>query len=762
MSMIGSRLAHYQLTAKLGAGGMGEVYRALDTRLEREVALKVLAGGLAASPDYLQRFRREAMALASLNHPGIVTIYSVEEAEGTCFLTMELVEGEPLSELLPAGGFPVPELLRLAEGLGEALAAAHRSGVVHRDLKPGNVMVAADGLVKVLDFGLAKTRRDGVPPASATAATDLLTRPGVVLGTVAYMSPEQAEGRAVDERSDLFSLGVMLWEMATGRRPFRGGSSMAVVSSILRDEPPALGSLRDDLPQWLCAGVGSCLEKDPVRRPRDAVALMEQWRRRERYGGEPRPPEDVPRPSREGFFVAVLPLRSLSAEQDQEPLADGMTEALITRLAQEGGIKVISSSSSMRFKGAGQPLREIASRLQVENVVEGTVLRSGSQIRVTARLVRASTEESLWAESYRRPLDDVLALQDEIAAAIAGQIGRRLHSGPVPARAGASPVRKVSPAAYEAYLTGRHHWNQRTEERVLRALECFKEAVDLDPVYALAYVGVADCYLVLGSQELRPPAECFPYCKAAVLKALEIEDLAEAHATLAAVLHDWDWDWDAAAGEYRRALELNPGYARTHHWHAEFLTAAGRLEEARLHYGRARELDPLSLSMHNDLAWHYLVGDEPERSIAECRRVLDLDRGFLPARLTLAWAQCCCGDFDGAVEELERVLAAAPDSCKAIAGLGHAHARAQRHDLAVGTLARLERLAQERYVSHVSRAVVHAGLGAREELFASLEKAEALRERELAYLFGTPAFRGLEREPRFRELLARVGPRPAP
>ena len=756
--MIGSRLAHYQVLERLGAGGMGEVYRALDTRLEREVALKVLSRDLAASLDHLQRFRREAMALASLNHPGIVTIYSVEEAEGTSFLTMELVEGAPLSELLPAGGFPVSDLFRLGEGLGRALAAAHRSGVVHRDLKPGNVMLAADGRVKVLDFGLAKTRREGVGPGSTSAGTELLTRPGEILGTVAYMSPEQAEGRAVDARSDLFSLGVVLWEMAMGRRPFRGGSPMAILSSILRDEPPDLASLRNDLPEWFCATVASCLEKDPARRPVDAVALMEGWRFGEGQEGGPRPREGVPRPSREGIFVAVLPLRALSTEQDQEPLADGMTEALITRLAQENGIKVISSSSSLRFKGTRDPLREIAARLQVENVVEGTVLRSGSQIRVTARLVRASTEESLWAESYRRPLDDVLALQDEIAAAIAGQIGRRLHSGPVAAGAGAPPARKVSPAAYEAYVRGRHHWRQRTEERVLRALECFREAVDHDPVYALAHVGIADCYLVLGSHELRPPADSFPYCKAAALRALEIEDLAEAHTTLAAVVHDWDWDWDAAADGYRRALELNPGYARTHHWYAEYLTAAGRLPEARHHYERARELDPLSLGMHNDLAWHHLVAGEVETSIAECRRVLELDRGFLPARLTLAWARCSRGDLDGAVEELELVLAEEPGSSKAISALGHAHARAGRHDLATEMLARLERLAGDRYVSHVSRAVVHAGLGAREKLFASLESAEEARERDLAYLLSTLAFKGLRHDGRFRELLARVGP----
>ncbi|HVS01657.1 MAG TPA: protein kinase [Thermoanaerobaculia bacterium] len=756
--VIGRTLLHYRLVDKLGQGGMGEVYRARDQRLDREVALKVLPESLATSPDSLARFEREARALAALSHPGIVSIYSVEEAAGVHFLTMELVDGVLLDELFPTDGLPMERFFALAIQLTEALASAHDRGIVHRDLKPGNVMVTTAGRVKILDFGLAKFQMHWPPEGASRAATDVATREGVILGTVSFMSPEQAEGKQVDQRSDVFSLGVMLYQMVTGRRPFEAESTVGTLAAILCSTPDPAAALRVGLRPELDQLITRCLAKNPDHRPSAAGEVL---RVLQALAGSPALVEHRRDPEREDLAaIAVLPFSSLSAEADHELFADGMTEAVITSLAKLGSLKVISRTSVMRYKGTLKPLPEIAAELGVGSLVEGSVLRAGDRVRVTVQLLRAAQGEHLWAESYQRDVRDVLALQEDLASAVAREIRVRLDPHATDSRPPAPTRAAIDPAAYEAYLRGRFHWEKRSLEGVNKAIQHFRQAIEREPLYALAYVGLADCYQVLGSHELLPAADTYPKARAAAGKALEIDDaLAEAHASLAAVLHDYYWDWQNADAEYRRALELGPGYATAHHWYAEFLTAMGRMDEAHEEYRRARELDPLSPSLHTDLGWHLLLADRWREAGNEARQALDLDPQFLPAHVLLGWAHCLSGQPHEGIAEMRRAVElTAEPSPQLLAALGYACAAVGDKQEALRLLEVLDDSSREQYVSESARALLQAGLGDLDEAFACLERAFGQREHALAYLLSNPGFRGLRSDPRFADLLRRVGP----
>ena len=532
-----TRLGPYEVIAPLGAGGMGEVYRARDTRLGREVAVKVMREGALHDADARRRFRGEAIALCRLSHPNVAAVFDVGTEEGTDYLVMELIPGASLAERLREEPLPAAEILPISLQLAEGLAAAHAAGIVHRDLKPANIRVTPEGRLKVVDFGLALE----LEPSVSLEDMATVTLPGQVAGTLAYMAPEVLNGARADTRSDVFSLGVVLYELATGHHPFPVGSAIELLNAIANRTAASPRALRPELPEGFDAVILSAMQREPSRRPASAGEVLAALQM-VAGGGTLRRAAKAPSRSTRARIrsLVVLPLDNLSGDPAQDFFADGMTEALIADLAKIDGLRVISRTSAMRYKGARRPLPEIGAELGVDAVVEGAVVRAGGRVRITAQLIHAATDTHLWADSYDRDLSDVLTLQSEAARAIAAEIRIKL-SPRAKARLESAP--RVNPEAYEAYLRGRHHLTRRTEEALLNAADYFRHAIDLDPTYALAYVGLADVHNLLGYWSYRTPAEAFPRSKAAARRALELDPgVGEAHISLAYALHYHDWD----------------------------------------------------------------------------------------------------------------------------------------------------------------------------------------------------------------------------
>ncbi len=753
------RLSRYQLVEKIGEGGMGEVWQAIDPRLGRQVAVKILAEKLARDPTRVARFEREARAVAALNHPNIVTIYSVGEDRGRRFITMELVTGRPLSRSIPSGGLPLKRCFEIAIQLTEAVAAAHARGITHRDLKPGNVMLSEDGRVKVLDFGLAKSGPES--GSGREPSTDSLSTDGQVLGTLPYMSPEQLQGRPVDSRTDIFSLAAILYEMATGEAPFQGRTSADLIAAILRDQPPPVDDWVPSLPRQLGRILRHGLQKDPERRFQTVLDLRNELQDLE---AELAATKDLPArgESGNGVFraeagsVAVLPLDNLSGDPEQEYFADGMTDALIADLAKIGGLKVISRTSAMQYKGARKPLREIAAALGVGAVVEGSVLRSGRRVRITAQLINAATDRHLWAETYERDLGDILDLQGEVARAIAGKILVKLTPRERSRLGGAGPV---NPQAHEAYLRGRYFWHQRTPESVRKGLECFRRAVTADPSYARAWAGIADSYIVDGGRYLSvPPDVAYSRAREAADKAVELDDeLAEAHTSLAAVLTDYDWDWSGADREYRRALELNPSYVTAHSWYAEQLSRMGRHEEAIREAETARELDPLALAANMIVAWIQFFGRRYEKAVEEARKTLELDPDYATAHRILGWAYEETGGLEQAIAAHLKASELSQGAPSFRGQLGRAYALAGRHQEAREILDELMETAERTPVSSFDVCLLHLALGDADRAIEWLNRAFDEHSDHLPYLKVNPRIDALRSDPRFQALIGRMG-----
>src|ERR1700739_4073430 len=667
----GTRLGPYEIACAIGAGGMGEVYRARDTKLGRDVAIKVLPEAFAHDADRLSRFQREARTLAALNHANIATIYGLEQSGDTSYLVMELVPGETLAERVKRdGAIATEEALGLAKQMAHALEAAHEKGIIHRDLKPANVKLTPEGNVKVLDFGLAKAFAGDAAnddPSNSPTLSMAATMHGVILGTAAYMSPEQARGKEADKRTDIWAFGCVLYELLTGKQVFRGETRQDTIVVTLGQEPD-WEALPTCTPVKIRNLLRRCLQKDPQRRLRDIgdvrieieEASVAFGPREKRGRGKvllwsaallltaitgitiwnQKFPFAIP--FKEGLrpiqSLAVLPLQDLSGSADQEYFADGMTDELITDLAQIRALRVISRTSVMGYKGARKPLPEIARELNVDAVVEGTVLRSGDQVRITAQLIQAPADKHLWAESYEGNLRDTLALQKEVARNIAEEI--RIEVTPRE-QAALKSVKAIDPEAYEAYLKGRYFWNKRTADGLRKAVDYFNQAITKDRNYAAAYSGLADTYALLGDWQyaVMTPKEAMPRAKAAAMKALELDDsLGEAHASLAFCLDGFDWNFEAADREFRRAIELSPGYATGHHWYSWHLSLLGRNSEDIAEMTKAENLAPLSLIINADLAELLLIAHFPDESTEQSRKTIEMDPEFAFAHNQLAQA----------------------------------------------------------------------------------------------------------------------------
>ncbi|MFY9549673.1 MAG: protein kinase [Thermoanaerobaculia bacterium] len=788
----GTRLGPYEILSPLGAGGMGEVYRARDTRLQREVAVKVLPSSFSGDLDRLRRFEQEARAASALNHPNILTVLDVGELAGAPFVVSELLEGVTLREALEGSPLPVRKAVDYGVQIAQGLAAAHEKGIVHRDLKPENLFVTNDGRVKILDFGLAKLvpRQADVESTNAPTLT-AGTEPGVVMGTVGYMSPEQVRGGSADQRSDIFAFGTVLHEMLTGVRAFRGASAVEAMNAILKEEPAEASRSRAEVTPALDRIVRRCLEKSPSERfqsARDlAFALTETAStsaipgvaapaaaRRKRavpalvwlvaalavglgvvLAVRPALRQRISRGAAPGTIqsLAVLPLENLSHEPEQDYFADGMTEALITDLAQIRSLRVISRTSVMGYRATKKPLPQIGRELNVDAVLEGSVQKSGGRVRITAQLIEAPTDRHVWAKSYERDLRDALSLQSEVAQAVAAEV----QAAVTPAeQSRLLKARPVDPEVHELDLRGRYQLNRAASEQDIRkAIGVFEQALAKDPGDALAYVGLANAYGALTDYYL-PPRETMPRAKAAAIRALELDDtLADAHTALGWVHVAYDWEWSSAEVEFRRAIELNPSSAESHDRYGNYLTVVRRPEEAVAEIRRARELDPLSIGVHNDALLDYFMLRRYDEAAERARIIFEMDpsNAFAHALLALVYVQM--GRRSEAIAEAEKGIQNS-DSPMNLATAGTALAATGEPGRARRLLDELMEVSKKRYVCPYEIAVIHLGLGEKDEAFRWLEKGYQERSICMQYTRQDPRLTPLHTDPRYADLVRRL------
>ena len=730
---------------------MGVVYRAYDEKLHRDVAIKLLHH----QPDEAGRARilHEARASSALNHPGICTVYEVEDQSEQSFIVMELVEGQPLSDVIPPDGIPLEQVRAYGIQIADALSHAHARGVVHRDIKPSNLLVTTQGRLKILDFGLG-THIGPQFGDRTTQSHEGASDPATLAGTLAYMAPEQLRGQRPGAHSDVWALGIVLYELATGSRPYAGDTQFTLSASILSDDPPPLP---DRVPKGLKTIVSRCLARDPAERYQNAGQLHAALEALE----IPRRPSATTRSTRRASphtrvrSLAVLPLENLSPGDD-DFFADGMTDALITTLAQIRALRVISRTSIMRYKGARQPLPEIAKALNVDAIVEGTVLRAHGRVRITAQLIHAASDTHLWAKQYDSDLRDVLTLQSDVARAIADEIHVQLSPQE---RSRLARSRPIDPAAYETFLKGRHHWYRRSPDALRRALELLQHAIDLDPSYALAYAGLADAYATSGWDlfGLSAPADSFPKARQAAQKALEIDpNCAEAHAALGWAAAGFDWDWATAEREFRHAIDLKPQYGPVHIWFSHFLRAMDRTEESLAESRRALECDPLGLVLNMHMGWHLLYSREHEKAIEQCSKTLELDPTFILAHVFLGQAHEQLGAFPNAIAAFERTVELSNRHPAYLAELGHGFAAAGREADALTVLDELREMSSRRYVGARSTAEIHIALGNLDEAFRYLETAFQQRNGWLIHIRENPRYDRLRSDPRYLDLVRRM------
>ena len=762
-SLEGKVVSHYRILATIGRGGMGVIYRAEDLKLGRLVALKLLPTYLAVDPQALQRFEREARAASALNHPNICTVYEIDEAAGAHFIAIELLEGETLKQRMARSRLPTKEILQIGIQICEALDAAHSAGIIHRDVKPANIFLTRRGSVKVLDFGVAKRVGPELNEQSSSLSLSSLgifeadlTNIGALIGTTAYMSPEQVSRQTVDTRSDIFSLGVLLYEMATGSVPFPGKDVTEVVHAIQKQAPLGVDRLNPKAPSALIRIINKAMQKDRTQRYQSAAEMqsdLEALRGRMEKGARRRRAMLMPllalatmlailypvtlHNSRVREWIAsktstsmhpeikslvVLPFENLTGDSSQDYLVDGVTDTLITDLTTLSSLRVISPTSSKLYKGTHKALPEIARELNVEAAVVGSVGRLGDRVRVNAKLVDATTDQSIWAQEYDRDVADVLKLQNELARAVAKEVAGKL-TGQEQSRLVGGP-QSVNPQAYEAYLKADYFSGKETDEGFAKAIEYYQRSIDLDPSYAAAYLGLADTYAFMAYQRRLDYAEGSVKAEKLLAKALELDpNLSSAHALSGMIKFQFRCDQPGAEKELSRALEINPNDIAALDDHSYYLLEMGRTDEAIAEKKRVLESDPVSVGTSSELGLYYLVADRNDEAIEQLQKALELDSNFPSALTRLGMAHANKGEYDRAVIELKKGIAV-DKTPNRLGNLGDVYAQWGKTEKSLEVIKELKEMSSQRYVSPTLIARIYARLGEKDQALAWLGKAK--------------------------------------
>ena len=750
---------------------MGVVYKAHDTKLDRDVALKVLPLELTKDRDARERFIHEAKAASALSHPNICSIHAIEEFEGQQFLDMEFLDGNTLGAVLGQKELPIGRAVEIAIQVAEGLNAAHKKGVVHRDIKPDNIMLTDDGLVKIMDFGLAKLK-----------GSSKLTKSHSTLGTIAYMSPEQAQGEDVDHRSDIFSLGAVLYEMITGRRPFKGEHEAAMMYSLINESPEPLARYKTNVPSELQRIVDKALTKKRDERYQHVDEMIADLRRMQHTFTESASP--VSKKSRVSWIVAtvvvllaivglylfyprsslptsaksksvaVLPFKNMSDNKEDEYFSDGITDDIIAQLSKITDLRVISRTSVMQYKGVSKNIRDIGKELDVATVLEGSVRRSENQIRIVAQLIDANNEGHLWADTYDKEMTQVFSIQSDVAQRIAAALEAKLS----PAEKGRIEKKQTeNPEAYQLYLKGRFYWNKRQLDDVNTAIKYFKQAIDKDPDYALAYAGLASACVLVPSYGI-PVGEWYTQAQNAAVKALEMDStLAEAHAVLGLCKIDYEWDWVGGENHFRRAIEFDPNYPTAHQWYSINLSYIGRFNEALSEAKRAQELDPLSLVINSTVGDALYAMRQYDKAIEQYNNTIALDRTFPWPHFGLASVFMVQGKFDEAIAECERGKNLGANTPYAVVFTGWVYAKTGRKPEALRILKELLQLAQQGNSVSYGIAFLYYELGEKDKAFEWFEKAYQDRDLWLVPIGTDPLWDDLRSDPRCTALLKKMG-----
>jgi eukaryotic-like serine/threonine-protein kinase len=801
----GTRLGHYEIRSTLGAGGQGQVYKAVDTTLDRPVVIKVLFSDNLVKPSAIARFEREAKLASSLDHPNICTIHGLHEVDGVRFIAMQYIEGQTVRELVAGKPQELNIALSVAIQVADALAAAHSRGIIHRDIKPGNVMVTDSGMVKVLDFGLAKLLEQGNDDSN----DEHLTQLGVPYGTASSAAPEQATGEPTDHRTDIFSTGVLLYEMLTGTWPFKGKSVVEVRYAVIHETPQPLAEARNEQ-STLITRLQEIIDRTLSKNPDDRYQQIEELRNDLRavlreidadatqavsftggYSVVPRNRQKAGVFSRllrhkvivlpvlgalllaivlGGYFflnrdsqsaidtLAVLPFTNINADPSTEYLSEGITESLINSLSQLPAIKVRSRNSVFHYKGQEADTQKIGRELDVGAVLVGRVEKRGEDMSVSVELIDTKDNSQIWGERYTRKLSDLLSLQQELSRSITDNLRLRLS--------GAEDKQLVknydtNSESYQLYLQGRYYWNKRTAEGLRKGIEYFTNAIEKDKNYAPAYSGLADCYWLLNVYNLGPATESSPKAEEAAKKAIALDEkLAESYASLAAVSYRYNWNWADAEKNFKHSIQFKPDYATAHQWYSAMLAAMGRFDESNAEGQRARDLEPFSLTINSDVGRHHFYARQFDQAIATHQKSLEMDPNFARGHVELGYVFAQVGRHEEAVSEFQQALSLDKDSINALVGLGHAYALAGKKEQALEVVGQLKKLAEQRYISPYHFAVIYIPLGEREQALTGLEKAADERFNLMVFLTVEPLFESLRSEPRFVALTERLRLKP--
>ncbi len=759
MLPAGSKVGPYEVVSLLGEGGMGEVYRARDPRLGREIAIKILAMHSADDAESIARFEREARAVASLQHPNILSIYDFGKQGTTFFVVTELLEGKTLRDELRNMPLSWRRAVELGAEIAEGLAAAHAKAIVHRDLKPENIFLTQDGRVKILDFGLAQADPLLTQDDEAQVPTRkwFQTDPGTIIGTLGYMSPEQLRGEVVDGTADIFSLGCILFEMLTAKRPFQRTSGAATIAAILKDEIPR-EELSAAAPPEMQRIIEGCVEKSRSSRFQSARDLSLTLRAL--GSGSIAVKSDIltslanPRAKRSKAIdsLAILPLQNTTSDPESEYLSDGITDGIINQLSQLPKLKVMARSTVFRYKGSNVDPQGVGRELRVRAVLTGRLQHVGNRLVIAVELVDANDGSQIWGETYNRELADLVQLQEEMSREIAEKLRIKLTG------AEKKKLRKKqteNTEAYQLYLKGRFQWNKRTEESLRKGIALFNLAIESDPAFAAAYAGLSDSYITLATNVPLPPREAMPKAKAAVTRAIEIDDgLADAWASLGGIRLWYEWDWQGAETAYRRAIELNPNYATAHDGYSMLLCARGRFDEAIEQINKASDLDPLSRIIAVHAGWPFYFARDYESAVRCFRKALELDENFIPAHGWLGMALGQQGRFEESLDAFRRAISVERTPIL-VAMLGHTYAISGDRAEAEKVLDLLRVEAKQRYVSPYDVAVVHVGLGDRQAALRELAAASEDRSAWMIFFDVDPRLDPLRDEPRFARLSTR-------